>query len=162
MYLLDRGWNRARESPCFLSLSLSFSPSGSLLTCNGKKARPHCIVKLAHRKQSSHSSRSEAQGWWRRKTRGGMGRVGEREQAGTANARLTEAVSLRFIAALDHERRKTSQGRPVLRPSLLPVRSSALRRTAAYSPPLLEWAFIIEQDRVAACQGAHLILHRAL
>jgi len=43
----------ARESP--------LSPSGSLLTCNGKKARQRCIVKLAHRKQSSHSSRSETE-----------------------------------------------------------------------------------------------------
>ena len=51
-----------------------------------------------------------------------------RAQAGKTSARLTEAVSLRFIAALDHERRKTSQGRPVLRSSL-PVRS-ALRPSA--------------------------------
>jgi len=46
------------------------------------------------------------------------GEEGEEEEASTASARLTEAVSLRFIAALDHERRKTFQGRPVLRSSL--------------------------------------------
>jgi len=69
----------------------------------------------------------------RTKTRGGIGRVGEREQADTASTRLTEAVSLRFIAALDHERRKTSQGRPVLRSSL----PSALRPSAEQPLTLL-------------------------
>lgn len=69
---------------------------------------------------------------------------GEQEQeeeqdgeASTASARLTEAVSLRFIAALDHGRRKRSQGRPVLR-SFLPVRvprSESLRSARALSLP---------------------------
>lgn len=54
----------------------ALSPSGSLLTCNGKKARPRCIVKLAHRKQSSHSSEEQGDGG----EGGGGGAGGEQKQ----------------------------------------------------------------------------------
>lgn len=71
---------------------------------------------------------------WRTKTRGAMGRVGEREQAGTANARLTEAVSLRFIAA-----RLTTRGEKRLRAdrSFALPSPTALRGPSAERPRLL-------------------------
>lgn len=51
-------------------------PPWALLTCDGKKARPHCIVKLAHRKQSSHSSRKRTRR--RKEARGARG--GKKEE----------------------------------------------------------------------------------
>jgi len=64
----------------------------------------------------------------------------EVSKASTASARLTEAVSLRFIARLDHERRKRSQGRPVLRSFPPPPSSPPLDPPPRplYLPPLLE------------------------
>lgn len=53
---------RAHERELSARGSPRFPPRGSLLTCNGKKVRPRCIVKLAHRKQSSHSSEEHGDG----------------------------------------------------------------------------------------------------
>lgn len=53
-------------------------PPWALLTCDGKKARPHCIVKLAHRKQSSHSSRKRTRR--RKEARGARGGKKERRK----------------------------------------------------------------------------------
>lgn len=74
-------WSAAHACTTFCA----FLPSGSLLTCDGKKARPRCIVKLAHRKQSCHSAarsrgRQSRQAENRNKKKNRMGRRAQRVQ----------------------------------------------------------------------------------
>lgn len=97
--------------------SLCASPSGSLLTCDGKKARLHCIVKLAHRKQSSHSFEGEERRKERSKKKKRWTRRGEHQRVQDSPRPSRCAL---YSHRLDHERRKTSQGRPVLRSFSLP------------------------------------------
>jgi len=155
------------------------SPRLPLPASEGKKARPRCIVKLA-RIENNRAIRSGEEASGREQDedeeeeedeekKEGAGEEGEEEEASTASARLTEAVSLRFIAALDHERRKTSQGRPVLRSSLplrVPRSGPPSRPLALFFSLLLlllnEHLLLGKTVCQPAAESAHLILHRAL